>query len=230
MFIALEDVSRLLKIPVVGKAVAVKPLSKPEAIELVSRCLEVSKKEPETAINPQRGMNVKKSWLKSKWGTKPKRTKKVKDKRISTPRVECTTRTYLWYMLGCTLFVDKTSTQVHIQLLQLLENLDEISKYAWGASVLAYLYWRLGSASHVDACYIAGYLTLLEGWVYEHWNVHLAHIYTKYVDALPRACRWILKKEQGLNRSNVERLRRSLDWAQASKVLLLFKPVNSNLD
>ncbi|KAK9163092.1 hypothetical protein Syun_003994 [Stephania yunnanensis] len=60
MSIILVYVVRLLKILVVGKPVAVEPLSKSEAIKLVSRCLEVSKKEVEMVIGPQRGINVKK--------------------------------------------------------------------------------------------------------------------------------------------------------------------------
>ncbi|KAK9098260.1 hypothetical protein Syun_025305 [Stephania yunnanensis] len=66
MSITLEDVARLLNIPVVGKAITVEGMTKSEAIDLVSRCLNVSKKEAEAVIGPRRGMNVKKSWLKSK--------------------------------------------------------------------------------------------------------------------------------------------------------------------
>ncbi|KAK9085540.1 hypothetical protein Sjap_025951 [Stephania japonica] len=55
-------------------------------------------------------------------------------------------------MLGCTLFVDKTSTKVSIQFLKLLENLDEASTYVWGVVALAYLYRQLGCATRVDVC------------------------------------------------------------------------------
>ncbi|KAK9134499.1 hypothetical protein Syun_013829 [Stephania yunnanensis] len=43
-------------------------------------------------------------------------------------------------LIGCTPFVDKTSMLVFIQLLQLVEDLEKVHTYAWGAVALVYLY------------------------------------------------------------------------------------------
>ncbi|KAK9133555.1 hypothetical protein Scep_013083 [Stephania cephalantha] len=162
MSISLEDVSFLLKIPVTGKVVAVENFaryteeSRSDAIKMVSNLLGVSVEEAEEEVNISKGLTVRKCWLKSRWcpkaGSRPR----------NYPLVECTARAYLLYLLSCTLFADKSGSRVSIALLKLLEDLDDVGNYAWGAAALAYLYRHLGSATRVKVSQIAGYLTLLE--------------------------------------------------------------------
>ena len=162
MSITLEDVSILLKIPVTGKVVNVDNFSRytdesrDEAIELVSRLLGVSKEVAEVEVKPTKGLTVRTFWLKDNWGSKRRSSSS------GYPNVECTARAYLLYLLSSTLFADKSGSRVSIALLKLLENLDEVGRYAWGAAALAFLYRHLGAATRVDVAQIAGYLTLLE--------------------------------------------------------------------
>ena len=58
----------------------------------------------------------------------------------SGEQVECAARGYLLYLLGCTRFIDKSSTRVPIAYLSLLMDLPRVRHYAWGAASLAYLY------------------------------------------------------------------------------------------
>ena len=53
---------------------------------------------------------------------------------------ECAARAYLLYLVGCTLFNDKSETRVSIEYLKLFKDLGQVSSYAWGAAALAYLY------------------------------------------------------------------------------------------
>lgn len=153
MSITLEDVSMLLKIPVTGKVVALDdPMTRTEAVELLVEALDVSRVEAEAEV--QKKLSVSHRWLKSRWC--PKR------RPVAYPRVECTARAYLLYMLSCTLFVDKSSSRAPVSLLKIINNLEDVANYAWGAAALAYLYRQLGCASRVDVSQIAGYLTLLE--------------------------------------------------------------------
>ncbi|KAK9111491.1 hypothetical protein Scep_019010 [Stephania cephalantha] len=182
MSISLEDVNFLLKIPVTGKVVAVENFaryteeSRSDAIKMVSNLLGVSVEEAEEEVNISKGLTVRKHWLKSRWcpkaGSRPR----------NYPPVECTARAYLLYLLSCTLFADKSGSRVSIALLKLLEDLDDVGNYAWGAAALAYLYRHLGSATRVQVSQIAGYLTLLEGWVYDHIKLGLATPNAKYLD------------------------------------------------
>ncbi|KAK9121382.1 hypothetical protein Syun_018999 [Stephania yunnanensis] len=123
---------------------------------MVSNLLGVSVEEAEEEVNISKGLTVRKCWLKSRWcpkaGSRPR----------TYPPMECTARAYLLYLLSCTLFADKSGSRVSIALLKLLEDLDDVGKYAWGAVALAYLYRHLGSATRAQMSQIACYLTLLE--------------------------------------------------------------------
>lgn len=70
--------------------------------------------------------------------------------------------TYLLWLLGTTLFVDKTTTLVHAGFLEFLHESDGVQNYAWGAATLANLYRQLGEASRAGCTNIAGCLTLLQ--------------------------------------------------------------------
>lgn len=161
MSISLEDVSILLKIPVTGKVVLADNFSRyteesrVEAIQLVSKLLGTTLEEAEEEVNISKGLTVRMSWLKGRWSPKEVPT-------TGYPAVEYTARAYLMYLLACTLFADKSGARVSIAMLKLLEDLDQVGSYAWGAAGLAYLYRHLGTATRVECAQIAGYLTLLE--------------------------------------------------------------------
>ncbi|KAK9140323.1 hypothetical protein Scep_010004 [Stephania cephalantha] len=72
------------------------------------------------------------------------------------------------YLLGATLFANKSDTRVSLSLLQLLEHVEKIGSYAWVAVNFAHMYHQLGIASHAKVTLIGGYMTLLEGWMYDH--------------------------------------------------------------
>ena len=81
---------------------------------------------------------------------------------ISNKEIEHITRPYLLFLLGCTLFIDKSGTFVSITYLALLDDFSITSSYAWGTACLTYLYRQLGIASRWEVKGIGGYLTLLE--------------------------------------------------------------------
>ncbi|KAK9140549.1 hypothetical protein Scep_010230 [Stephania cephalantha] len=220
MSISLEDVSMLLKIPVTGKVVAVENFarytdeSRSDAIKLVSKLLGVSIEDAEDEVNISKGLTVRKCWLKSRW------CPKAGSRNTTYPPVECTARAYLLYLLSCTIFADKSGSRVSIALLKLLEDLADVGNYAWGAAALAYLYRHLGSATRVQVSQISGYLTLLEGWVYEHFKLGLATPNAKYMDYVqPRVCRWVQKHETVMNIDKVGSIREH--WTGCAQVRLL---------
>ena len=71
-------------------------------------------------------------------------------------------RAYLLFLLGYTLFVDKTTNRVPVMYLQLLEDLNLVHSYAWGVTSLGFLYRQLGMATKSTVRQIVGYMTLLE--------------------------------------------------------------------
>ena len=70
--------------------------------------------------------------------------------QLSARWIECVARGYLLYLLGCTLFVEKSTTRVPIFYLELLMDVEHIRHYAWGAAALVYLYRQLGQATRID--------------------------------------------------------------------------------
>lgn len=56
-------------------------------------------------------------------------------------------RGYLLWLLGGTLFVDKSTDSVHVHFLPFLRHLGDAKNYAWGAAALAFLYRQLRMAT-----------------------------------------------------------------------------------
>ncbi|KAF9603417.1 hypothetical protein IFM89_036118 [Coptis chinensis] len=106
--------------------------------------------------------------------------------------VDCHVRAYLLFLLGCTIFNDKSGVGVHVAYLQVLLEVDNVSKYAWGAAALAYLYRELAKASQQNGRQVAGCMTLLEAWVYEHFRLQNSPmINMDFKRDMPRMRRWM---------------------------------------
>ena len=81
---------------------------------------------------------------------------------VSNEEIKHINRAYLLFLIGCTLFIDKSGTLVSVAYLILFDDLSMIGNYTWGVVCLAYLYRQLGIVTRRDVKGIAGYLTLLE--------------------------------------------------------------------
>ncbi|BAT76095.1 hypothetical protein VIGAN_01405500, partial [Vigna angularis var. angularis] len=58
-------------------------------------------------------------------------------------------------------------------------------------AALAYLYDQLGDASLASTKQMAGYLTLFQSWIYEHFpSMGRRRLVASYDDTTPRAMRW----------------------------------------
>ncbi|KAK1278810.1 hypothetical protein QJS04_geneDACA016635 [Acorus gramineus] len=138
-----------------GRAVS-KPviIKTEEVVKLVHRALHLNPTDISVELETFNGRSVKLSWLKDNLAKKTS--------SMPTHSIECTVRGYLLYLLGCTIFADKTGTYVSVEYLQYLEDLDKVKEYAWGAATLVHLYRQLGMASRAKCKSISGYLTLIQ--------------------------------------------------------------------
>ncbi|KAF9590348.1 hypothetical protein IFM89_033874 [Coptis chinensis] len=76
---------------------------------------------------------------------------------------------------------------------KVLLEVDNVSKYAWGAAALAYLYRELAKASQQNGRQVVGCMTLLEAWVYEHFRLqHSPMINMDFKRDMPRMRRWMV--------------------------------------
>ncbi|KAH7834196.1 hypothetical protein Vadar_013686 [Vaccinium darrowii] len=148
MGITLDDVQQLIGIPVTGLAIRT---PNKDNLTLLQTCLGVIEEEAKKVLI-LRGVTF--DWLRDKFSN-------LRDED-SDERVAYCARAFLLYVLGSTLFMDKTGVRVRVSHLGVLEDLENVSSYAFEAASLAYLYSQLGHASNVDGKQLSGYTTLLE--------------------------------------------------------------------
>ncbi|KAH1233103.1 Protein MAIN-LIKE 1 [Glycine max] len=71
----------------------------------------------------------------------------------------------------------------------------ETGVYAWGAATLVHMYDQLNEACQTPTRQMAGYLTLLQYWIYEHFpRMHQCVTDDAYAETTPRASRWLTTK------------------------------------
>ncbi|XP_028053396.1 protein MAIN-LIKE 1-like [Camellia sinensis] len=172
MTMTLDDVGTILEIPITGRLVSAATLTNQQTHALVVDALGVDDAEANEELSSARGQSVKLEWLRSKFSG-------CRDSDIEES-IACVARAYLLFLLGCTLFGDKSGTRVPVVYLQLLMDLSDIHTYAWGAVALAYLYRQLGFATRSTVRQMAGYMTLLEAWIYEHFRPFRPHQNMEY--------------------------------------------------
>lgn len=70
-------------------------------------------------------------------------------------------RAYLLYLVGTTIFVDKSATYVDVFYLRYFEDFKQIHEYNWGATCVAYLYSKLFEGCKWKTKKVASNITLL---------------------------------------------------------------------
>ncbi|RWR86348.1 LOW QUALITY PROTEIN: serine/threonine-protein phosphatase 7 long form [Cinnamomum micranthum f. kanehirae] len=193
MTITLDDVASILGIPVMGRTVSFNErMTYEEAQALLVDALEVESTEAHE--------EHMKSWCKYganllDWSGYGKGFVSDDD---GDEMVDCAIRAYLLYLFGCTLFTYKSGTRVPIIFLTVMVDLEVVHSYAWGTAALSYLYRQLGLATRHEVKQIAGYLTLLEAWVCEHFECLTPTPNIYYQSDQPRVHRWVPRSESVL--------------------------------
>ncbi|RWR84948.1 serine/threonine-protein phosphatase 7 long form [Cinnamomum micranthum f. kanehirae] len=149
MTITLDDVASILGIPVMGQIVSYNErMAYEEAQALLLDALGVEPAEAHEKLMQVRGQSVRLEWLRERFSG-------VSDDD-GDEMVDCVVRAYLLYLLGCTLFINKSGERVPNIFLTVLVDLDAIRSYAWGTIALAYIYRQLGLATQHEVKQIAG--------------------------------------------------------------------------
>ncbi|KAL5184221.1 Protein MAIN-LIKE 1 [Glycine soja] len=152
--ITLDDVSSLLHLPVVGDLHAFQPLHVDDAVQMLVDLLMVSAESVRAEIAQCRGPYVRLQWVCD-----------IYERRCQAGHWTAAARAYLLHLLGCTLFANKSATNVHVVYLEALRDLNMTGRYAWG---VAALHFPSVADSTVDQ---------------------------EYDEDSPRACRWIATKK-----------------------------------
>ncbi|KAL5193658.1 Protein MAIN-LIKE 1 [Glycine soja] len=182
--ITLDDVSSLLHLPITGALHSFHALSAEEAIFLLTELLEVSIEEARAETTRSRGAYVRLGWVRD-----------IYEMRCQARRWIVATCAYLLHLVGCTLFANKSATYVHVVHLDAFRDLGQSGGYAWGVATLVHMYDQLDEASRTTTRQIAGYLTLLQCWIYEHFpSVYQCVTDDAYQETSPCASRWLASK------------------------------------
>ena len=102
--------------------------------------------------------------------------------------------------------------------LRLLTDLDTVSTVVWGAGAFAFLYLQLRLATRIGDRQMAGYMTLIEAWLYEHFRLVCPHANINYRANTPRVYQWISRKDIGQTQSHQQALRESIDVLHPEEV------------
>ncbi|XP_028054676.1 protein MAIN-LIKE 2-like [Camellia sinensis] len=139
MTLTLDDVGTILRLPIVGKSVSIPDVTDHHGVTLLVYGLGITELTAHEEVSSAGGNSVRLEWLRSQFSGVTN----------SDPEeaIQCAARAYLLFLLGCTLFSDKSGGRVPVVYLGLLMDLGSIHTYAWGAAALAFLYRQLGFAS-----------------------------------------------------------------------------------
>lgn len=117
MTITLNDVSKLLFIPVIKNTIFVDLAE--EGRTLVFHALGVTKEKANEELGSARGLSVRMEWLWSRF-------EGMVSEQFGKEVIRCSARAYLLYLIRCMLFMDKTTSRVLVSYLQFLEDLDSV--------------------------------------------------------------------------------------------------------
>ncbi|KAL5124773.1 Protein MAIN-LIKE 1 [Glycine soja] len=200
--ITLDDVSSLLHLPVVGDLHAFQPLHMDDAVQMLVDLLMVFAEAARAETGQCRGPYVRLQW----------------ERRCQAGHWTATARAYLLHLLGCTLFANKSATNVHVVYLEALRDLSQTGRYAWGVAALVHMYDQLNDASISNSRQLGDYITLLQCWIYEHFSSAAESTADQdYDEDSPHAYRWIAKKKT-MKRIHTPAYREHLDRLWISDV------------
>ncbi|KAH1254430.1 Protein MAIN-LIKE 1 [Glycine max] len=183
--ITLDDVSSLLHLPVIGEFHAFEPLHVDDAVQMLVDLLMVSPESAKAETVQCRGPYVRLQWVRD-----------VYQCRCQAGHWTAAARAYLLHLLGCTLFANKSATNVHVVYLEAIRDLSMTDRYGLGVAALVHMYDQLNDASMSHSRQLGGYITLLQCWIYEHFpSVAESTADQDYDEASPRACRSIATKK-----------------------------------
>lgn len=130
MTITLDDVFHICGVPVVGKPMTgVGPyIDEKNMLRLVKTCLGVKEDVVLKEIGKSNTFTIKMEWIRKLFVKMPKKP--------SEEYLGQRARAYVLFLLGSTLFCDKSGNTVPLYFLECLEDLEKIGGWSWGSGAL----------------------------------------------------------------------------------------------
>lgn len=140
MTVTLDDVSRLMHLPIDGMLLSHESVPRAEAFQMTMELLGDYKGDTWTEVDKRRDGHARFSYLK----------------RIFKERIEEAHAAYHARNLI------ESAHYVDVAYLRYFKNLELVSDYAWGVVALAHLYMELNNVFHYKTKHLSGYLSLLQ--------------------------------------------------------------------
>jgi hypothetical protein len=166
--ITLDDVSCLLHIPISGKMLNHEGTAckMEEGADMCDTYLNFPKEDCMEEFDKMKGAHLSfqkllQLYLDNKNFAEKALHEKEKEEDIKFYQ-DCAIRCFLLYLLGSTLFTNKSTQYVDVIFLTYLQDLDLIHTWNWGASGLAYLFKYLDKSTRQASGNNGGYNCLLQ--------------------------------------------------------------------
>jgi len=147
-------------------------------IDLLVQALRVDHGDASEETRYCRGAHVRLSWLRD-----------VYEDTCLRRQWTVAARAYLLHLVGCTIFAEKSATSISVVYLGFFVDLRLTGGYFWAGAALTHMYEQLGDCSYANIKQLAGYATLLQEWIYEHFpSIGMRRMQPLYSEDQPR-CR-----------------------------------------
>jgi len=167
MTVTLDNVSYLLHLPIDGMLLPHRFISRDEAVEWMVTYLGSDLRDALVEVDKTKVAHCQFGYLQKIFKQRMKEqleletehggvTEEVRRLRDQAVRI------YLLYLVGITIFTDKSQNVVDVVYLRYFRDLDLVVGYSWGVAALAHLYRELNNAARWNCGQVAGYLTLLQ--------------------------------------------------------------------
>jgi len=165
MTVTLDDVACLLHLPIDGMLLSHGSISRDEAVELMETYLGSSMGDAFIEVEKTKGAHCRFGYLDRIFKERLKEQRDLETEYGVTQEVQRVwdqaVRIYLLYLVGITIFTDKSQWAVVVVYLRYFGDLDLVG-YSWGAAALAHLYKEFNNVARWNYSQVAGYLTLLQ--------------------------------------------------------------------
>jgi len=166
--VTLDDVSCLLHIPIDGMLLSHKLISRDGAVavEMMMTYLGSTVGDALDEVTETRGAHARFSYLRRIFkerlqlqlaldneGGMEEKVQRLLDQALHI---------YLMFLVGITLFTNKSDTYVDVVYLRYFRDLEVVTGFSWGVVALSHLYRELNHAAHWNTRHLSRYLTLLQ--------------------------------------------------------------------
>jgi len=165
MTVTLDDMSCLLHLPIDGMLLSHETISRNDMVDMMMRYLGSSAGDALGGVTETRGAHARFNYLKkilkerlqlqlvldNKCGMEED-VQRLRDQALCI---------YLLYLVGITLFTDKSANYVDVVYMRYFRDLDIVFDFSWGVACLSYLYRELNHVAHWSCSQLSEYLSLL---------------------------------------------------------------------